>query len=328
MTPWIDFDSVLADGIRGFLTHKRALGKRYQSEDEYLRLLDRYLREQSITTLEAITPAVIDAFLISRSYAPRVYNTHIGILRRLFDWLVLQNVLSASPVRARLRPSRTALRPFIFTPDQVRYLLERAAQLPPVRRCCHRGTTYRLAFALMYGLGLRVGEVARLCQGDVDVDRCLLVIRQTKFAKSRWVPLGPKLAGEIATYRQHGDRYRTARPEHPLLSFHRDPRTPILSKSLSRGFHRLVPELDLNVPPDVAYPCAHHLRHSFAVATLLRWYREGINPTDRLIYLSTFLGHVDPNSTAVYLTITAELLAQANGRFERYAAPVLREIRR
>jgi len=66
-----------------------------------------------------------------------------------------------------------------------------------------------------------------------------------------------------------------------------------------------------------------HKRHSFAVATLLGWYRSGVDPGQRLLHLSTFLGHVDPASTAVYLTITSELLAAAAKRFERFAAPAL-----
>ena len=71
----------------------------------------------------------------------------------------------------------------------------------------------------------------------------------------------------------------------------------------------------------VAPPRLHCLRHSFAVDTLLRWYRSGVDPAARLNHLSTFLGHVNPASTSVYLTITTELLEQANARFERFAAP-------
>ena len=69
-------------------------------------------------------------------------------------------------------------------------------------------------------------------------------------------------------------------------------------------------------------PRLHDLRHSFAVGTLLRWYCQGSDPAARLLHLSTFLGHVDPASTAVYLTITAELLEAAGDRFGRYAAPL------
>jgi integrase len=69
-----------------------------------------------------------------------------------------------------------------------------------------------------------------------------------------------------------------------------------------------------------------HKRHSFAVGTLVRWYREGVDPSTRLLHLSTFLGHADPASTAVYLTITPELLAQASRRFERFVGEKLREV--
>ena len=83
--------------------------------------------------------------------------------------------------------------------------------------------------------------------------------------------------------------------------------------------------LGLHVPPGTASPRAHDLRHSFAVGTLLRWYRAGLDPAARLLPLSTFLGHVDPASTAVYLTITQELLQEANHRFEEYARPAFEE---
>lgn len=79
-------------------------------------------------------------------------------------------------------------------------------------------------------------------------------------------------------------------------------------------FHKLVPKLGLSIPPGVANPRLHDLRRAFAVGTLLRWYREGIDPNRRLIHLSTFLGHVDPDSTSVYLTITEDLLREAEKR--------------
>jgi integrase len=82
----------------------------------------------------------------------------------------------------------------------------------------------------------------------------------------------------------------------------------------------LLPELHLTVPSGVAAPHLHCLRHSFAVGTLLRWYRAGIDPTARLLDLSTFMGHVSPSSTAVYLTITTELLDCASERFSLFAA--------
>ena len=97
---------------------------------------------------------------------------------------------------------------------------------------------------------------------------------------------------------------------------------PIHPGTISQTFHALVPHLGLVIPAGVASPRVHDLRHSFAVGTLLRWYRDGTDPTARLLHLSTFLGHVDPASTAVYLTITADLLQVAGERFARFVAPL------
>lgn len=88
-----------------------------------------------------------------------------------------------------------------------------------------------------------------------------------------------------------------------------------------------MPQLRLKAPAGTRHPCVHGLRHSFAVRTLLRWYREGIDPNARLNHLSTFLGHVGLHSTAVYLTITGELLQSANQRFEAFASPRWQEVR-
>lgn len=101
---------------------------------------------------------------------------------------------------------------------------------------------------------------------------------------------------------------------------------PIHPGTISQTFHSLIPQLGSRVPQGVSPPRVHDLRHSFAVGTLLRWYRAGIDPGTRLLHLATFLGHVDPNSTAVYLTITPDLLHEANHRFERFAASALQEV--
>lgn len=123
------------------------------------------------------------------------------------------------------------------------------------------------------------------------------------------------LAAQLERRRAH-----TVLDEHaPLFSF--DSRRPITPCTASQVFHRLVATLDLDIPGGVRPPCLHSLRHSFAVGTLLRWYRQGINPNSRLFQLATFMGHVDLTSTAVYLTITSALLDEANRRFEAFACP-------
>lgn len=321
--------SVLAEPIGAFLAHKRALGRRFASEEKALHLLDRYLFDQQIGSIEAITPAVLESFLVSRPRcSPRSFNHLLGITRRLFEWMVTQELIPACPLttsRRRVTQQRT---PFIFNPEQARCLLEAAARLPSRPGAPDRGATYRVIFALLYGLGLRVGEVSRLCVHDLDFERRLLIIRESKFRKTRLVPFGPRIGAALADYlQQQGDRYGTIAPEQPLFSFSRHTSRPIGPNTISWTFHKLLPELSLAVPFGVTPPHLHCLRHSFAVGTLLRWYREGGDPAARLIHLATFLGHVSPSSTTVYLTITGQLLQGASARFERFASPVLEEIR-
>jgi integrase len=208
-------------------------------------------------------------------------------------------------------------------------LLKLAAELPDNNNGRNRGRIYSLIFALMYGLGLRVGEAARLCRQDVDMERNLLVIRETKFFKSRLVPFGPKLGVRLREYLQQQAEDAVALvPTSPLFSFGPDQSQAINPGTISQTFHTLWPRLGIKVPEGTMPPRLHCLRHSFAAGTLLRWYRSGINPQQRLWDLSTFMGHVHPASTAIYLSITAELLEQANQRFNRFAAPLLKEVAR
>jgi integrase len=105
--------------------------------------------------------------------------------------------------------------------------------------------------------------------------------------------------------------------ELPLFAF--APPRAIGATTITQTFHKLIPKLELPIPAGVSSPRLHDLRRSFAVRTLLRWYREGVDPNSRLMHLATFLGHVDPTSTAVYLPITEELLREADQRFRALA---------
>lgn len=317
--------SILGPDIGQFLAHKRALGRRYDVEEKTLALLDHYLVAHEICDLTMVTPTLIDQFLISRPRArPRSYNHLRCTLARLFAWMVGQNRLTQTPVQSPPRRSRYQRTPFIFDVANARSLLALAQALPDQGGTVARAKTYYVLFAILYGLGLRVGEVCRLHVGDLDLERRLLIIRETKFYKNRLVPFGPKLEALLREY-LHVTTQRAGGllPETPLFSF-RGGRA-IHPCTVSQTFHSLVPRLHLEIPPGASSPRLHDLRHSFAVGTLTRWYRTGEDPQAHLLTLATFLGHVDVNSTAVYLTMTATLLHEANRRFEAFVAPTLRE---
>jgi site-specific recombinase XerD len=311
------FLSSLAAFMNQFVQYKRALNRKYRADAEVLRLFDRYLKSRHIADWSAIDGALIDDFLKSRPrVSPRSYNHLLGVVHRFFAFAVMQQWIQRNPVTASPRRNTGGRIPYLFDLDAAKRLLSVARSLPENSMARYRGLVYETIFALLYGLGLRVGEVVRLKLSDADFTRDLLFIRETKFCKSRLVPLGPKLTQRLKRYveERHGS---TAAPELPLFSFTK--RGCIHEGTISQAFHALLPKLQLHIPPGVSPPRLHDLRHSFAVATLLRWYRQGIDPNCRLIHLSTFLGHVDPNSTAVYLTITEELLHQAAQRFQTLA---------
>jgi integrase len=320
-TSWCGFQSVVAPGIEAFLAHKRALGCRFRVEELSLRLLDRFLVAHAIRSPDAITSDVIDAFLASRPrHAPRSYNHLRGTLVRLFTWLAAHDRFGSSPVQSRPRRAGVTRAPFLFDDDMARRLLTIAGQLSDAGGTLGRGATYRVIFTLLYGLGLRVGEVGRLCVEDVDLTRDLLVIRQTKFYKSRLVPFGPQIHAVLC---EHLARRPSPGPAAAVPLFTLRGGRPVHPGTISQTFHHLVPQLGLAVPDGTPGPRVHDLRHAFAVGTLLRWYRSGCDPSTRLLQLSTFLGHVSPVTTAVYLTITPALLDEAGTRFEQWAHPAL-----
>jgi integrase len=306
----------LAAAVADFLAHKRALGRKYDTEEATLRLLLAFAGQHDVEVIRQLTPSLLEMFVASRPRTrARSFNHLVGIVCCFLDWAVAQQRLKASPLRRTRRHETDVPLPFLFDVGQARRLLEAAAALPDNSRAVGRGSTYHSIFALCYGLGLRSGEACGLRIADVDAGRQLLTVHGGKFGKSRLVPHGPRISELLARQVER----RGAGGEDPLFSF--DGRRSVHPCSASQTFHRLMAELAFPVPAGVSPPRLHCLRHSFAVGRLTRWYREDVDPQTRLYRLSTFMGHVDPASTAIYLTITPQLLAEASRRFEAFAQP-------
>jgi site-specific recombinase XerD len=231
--------------VRRFVEQKRALARKYHSEEKELTLLVVFAEANGIRHVDQVTPAVLDDFLGSRPrQRPRSFNHLLGAVRCFFDWLVAQNLLADSPLRAHRRRVTTARIPFIFDVRQARLLLAAAAALPDNSRAQQRGCTYRALFALCYGLGLRAGEACGLRLGDVDSDRNLLVVRGGKFGKSRLVPHGRNIAALVAA---QVERQRCVQADAdantPLFTF--DGHRPVHPGTASQTFHYLIPSLAL-----------------------------------------------------------------------------------
>ena len=182
-----------------------------------------------------------------------------------------------------------------------------------------RAPTFRTLLTLLYGAGLRISEALRLTVADVNLAEDLLMVRKSKFYKTRLVPIPPELTAVLAAYFRQRKRYH--RPTTGGSTFFATCKKPSLVVKYAEVLYRQVrSRAGLNqAGPGGFRPRLHDLRHTSAVHRLITWYREGKDVHALLPYLSTYLGHLDLSGTQHYLTMVPELLEAANDRFERYA---------
>jgi integrase len=210
--------------------------------------------------------------------------------------------LDLMPHQQRWRP------PFIYSPADIDTVIDQARQsiVSPLR-----AATYATLIGLLAASGLRIGEAIKLDRGDVDWAQGVLLIRESKFGKSRLVPLAASSMAALQDYSRLRDELGP-RPE--VLSFFVSlTGTRLLYAVVSQTFRQLIDNTGVgaNAPHP---PRLHDLRHTFAVRTLLGWYQAGEDVAARIPSLSTYLGHREPSSTYWYLSAAPELLARAAAR--------------
>ena len=209
------------------------------------------------------------------------------------------------------RPGRA--RPYLYSDDEVRKLLQAALQLPSVRGL--RGPTYNCLLGLLAVTGLRISEARNLRTDDVDLNEGILTIRGTKFGKSRLVPIHPSTCTVLSDYASQRDRFLARRPDMFFVSGRG---TRLDGGEIRRTFYYLSRQIGLRGASDSHGPRLHDFRHRFAIETLVQWYRSGQDVERRLPILSTYLGHVHVADTYWYLTACPELMGLAVKRFEDY----------
>lgn len=204
--------------------------------------------------------------------------------------------------------------PHIYTMVELRALLAAARGLPPQNGL--RPHTFATLFGLLACTGLRLREALQLARSDVDWVQGLLVIRQAKFQKSRLVPLHPSALRALDAYAQRRDR---AWPQAATRAFFLSQRgTPLCHATVESAFITLRTQLNWFAPDGHRAPRIHDLRHTFACRRLALWLEQGVDVEQRLLALSTYLGHADVKDTYWYLTAVPELLHGASQQFEQF----------
>lgn len=242
-------------------------------------------------------------------------------LRPFTSWLRQFEPATEVPDEAVFGQVPGRMTPHVYREHEVIELLAAARQIGPDGGL--RPSVMETLFGLIACTGLRISEALGLLDADVDLRAGVLTIRRSKFGKSRLVPLHPSAVEALA-------RYRTLRAKHvrgtPELAFFVASRGRLLGQPVSdRQAHRVFDELRQQLGwvdrGSHGTPRIHDLRHSFAVRRLVLWHEQGEDVSQRMLALSTYLGHVKVSSTYWYLTGVPELMGLLGQRFECFANP-------
>lgn len=317
------FRSKLAASLQRFVKLKRTLGRCYRCEAAMLGRWDDFLYRRH-PSAQQIKPAMFFAWTQELNHlTPNVRRTYQLVVRSFLCFYAREHPGTFIPDLLSLpRPVPPTL-PRLISEAEMGRILDAAQRLPSSRSNRLRAETFRLGFILLFCCGLRRNELLRLTLGRIDLEQNLMRIENSKFHKSRLVPLSPTVAKELAQYlRQRQQRKIPTGPEAFLMASRVQADRAYADHTLLTVWHQLCLSthvLDGQGRP----PRLHDLRHSFAVNTLQRWYAQGVNVQARLPHLATYLGHANAASTHYYLKLTPELRQAACQRFHHQFASLL-----
>jgi integrase len=247
---------------------------------------------------------------------PATWASRLQVVRRFAIWLSAADRRTEVPPAGLLPGRYVRKRPYIYSDAEIRDLVRTAGQLASAAGL--KGRTYSTIFGLLAVTGMRISEVVALDREDVDLDEGILRIRRTKFGKSRLVAVHDSTRQVLADYARERDR--VVRRPAVAAFFLSEGGDRVTGWAARYNFAKVSREVGLRVPAtdrrNGRGPRLHDMRHRFAVCTLLRWYRAGIDVEREIPKLATYLGHVHVNETYWYLEAVPELLELATRRLE------------
>lgn len=298
-----------------YIDFKRATGMRFGSEAWVLRAFCRAMGDIDIN---AVRPEAVLIYIAGDGPVTSFWHHKFKILNGFYRYAIARGYTHTSPLPTTVPQCPPPHPPYIYTVDELRRLLAATDRLHTPTSPL-QAITFRTLLLLLYGTGVRIGEALALTLADVDLRDSLLLVRDSKFCKTRVVPAGPKLTAQLETYAQQrrqrpcptgeGSAFFATRTGHPLFY-----------TRVNRVFQQLRTWAGIQRQDGARYqPRLHDLRHTAAVTRVVAWYRAGADLQRLLPQLATYLGHTDITGTQRYLTMTPELLDEASRRFERYA---------
>lgn len=306
--------------VDDYLTERRRLGYKLHARDTLLASFVQYVasrRHRGPLTADLMADwARQDKW---NRGTPGTWAVRLALLRHFVRYLKQFEPATEVPDKLIFGGKPGRLAPHIYREDEMVELLAATRHLGP--RGSLRPITFETLFGLMASTGMRVSEAIHLRDADVDLKHGMLIVRQTKFAKSRQLPLHPSTVAALEHYRRQRAEHVPTTVDTPFFVGSRGKRLgqPLGERQTHRVFNALRDRLGWRNRGAHEAPRLHDIRHSFAVRRLMLWYGAGIDVNQMMLALSTYMGHAEIKHTYWYLTGVPELMTIAAGRFERFA---------
>ncbi len=298
--------SALNDVLRKYVTVRRALGTQFREPAVTLGHFVAFLEREGaefITTDLALRWAMEPQRVQRATWARRLSQ-----VRGFAAWLSGFDPRTEVPPRGLIEARHRRTKPHIFAQKEIEQLMSEAYRLPSPTGL--RALTYGTLIGLLAATGLRPGEAPALDVHDVDLTNGILAIRQTKFGKSRFVPLDDSTRAALAHYAQRRDELCPHRGTGAFFVSERG--TRLDQRAARRTFAKLSYVIGLRPTAEGRRlgrgPRLQDFRHTFATRRLVEWYRAGLNVEREMPKLATYLGPVSTSNTYWYIEAIPELL--------------------
>lgn len=297
-----------------YAAFRRALGERFEVNGRQLKTFCRAMGQN--IDIANVSSEKVNTFLVGKGTLTTSWHVRHNALLGFYRYAISRGFVATSPLPLALPKLPPTFQPYIYSSAELRRILDSTESCRRPRSDLD-APAMRSLILLMYGAALRTSEALSLTIGSVDLSGAILTIRDSKFFKTRLVPIGPKTVRALADYA--GYRHASSRnPGAPFFVTRNSKRIPI--HMFERAFQQIRQHARLQREGSSrCQPRLHDLRHTSAVHRLIAWYREGKDVQSLLPGLSVYMGHARLSATQTYLTMTPDLLQEACLRFEHYA---------
>ncbi len=304
----------LRDLIADYVAFRQSMGQKFASRNAQLQAFCRAVGSK----VDARGVAAEQVLSFLGHPKTRYWHDKYYTLTAFYRYAISRGYVNSSPLPMIVPRLPPRFVPYIYSIDEVRRLLDATASYRKIHLLLEP-YTFRAIILILYGAGLRISEALSLKMGDVDLSAGLLLIRETKFYKSRLLPIGRDLKNALMVYaKARREAGHSDLPQSPFFVGRKGSHVTI--HTAQQSFRQLRKHAGIYRSEGARYqPRLHDFRHAFAGNRVVSWYKAGLDVQRLLPKLSTYLGHISLSSTQRYLTMTPALLQEACRRFEQYA---------